>query len=101
MKMPVRRAVRPFMEHLIELLLAKRDDVKAWKGRHTIFAKLSLYAKRALLLKSPPHTARIKTILEILPNARLVHIHRTPYRVFLSQRHFFQYCGMIHPICST
>lgn len=64
--------------------------VAAWKEAFVTFCKkLSLNAPRALLLKSPPHTARIKTILEMFPNARFVHIHRDPYRVFQSQRHFF------------
>lgn len=31
-----------------------------------------------IVLKSPPHTARIKTILELYPDARFVHIVRDP-----------------------
>jgi hypothetical protein len=64
--------------------------VTAWKSAFVTFCKkLTLNDPRALLLKSPPHTARIKTILEMFPDARFVHIHRDPYRVFQSQRHFF------------
>jgi len=40
-------------------------------------------AKR-LILKSPPHTWRIKTLLELFPDARFVHIVRDPYVVFPS-----------------
>jgi hypothetical protein len=62
----------------------------AWKAAFVTFCKkLTLTDRRALLLKSPPHTARIRTILEMFPDARFVHIHRDPYRVFQSQRHFF------------
>jgi hypothetical protein len=64
--------------------------VRAWKESFVTFCKkLTLNDPRALLLKSPPHTARIKTILEMFPDARFVHIHRDPYHVFQSQRHFF------------
>jgi hypothetical protein len=39
---------------------------------------------RRLVLKSPPHSCRIKTLLEIFPDARFVHIVRDPYVVFPS-----------------
>jgi hypothetical protein len=39
---------------------------------------------RRLVLKSPPHTARIPPLLEMFPDARFVHIVRDPYVVFPS-----------------
>jgi omega-hydroxy-beta-dihydromenaquinone-9 sulfotransferase len=39
---------------------------------------------RTLLFKSPPHTGRIRLLLEAFPDAKFVHIHRDPYRVFQS-----------------
>ena len=69
-------------------------EVAVWQQAMLAFCrKLSINDKRALLLKSPPHTARIRTILEIFPDARFVHIHRDPYRVFVSQRHFIDTMG--------
>ena len=69
-------------------------EVSAWKAAFVTFCKkLSLNDQRALLIKSPPHTARIRTILEMFPEARFVHVHRDPYRVFQSQRHFFDTAG--------
>ena len=38
----------------------------------------TLKYNRSLLLKSPPHTARIRLLLEMFPNARFVHILRDP-----------------------
>ncbi|WP_417807226.1 sulfotransferase family protein [Thioclava sp.] len=71
-----------------------RREIAAWKAAFVQFCKkLSLNDQRALLIKSPPHTARIRTILEMFPEARFVHIHRDPYRVFQSQRHFFDTAG--------
>ena len=37
-----------------------------------------------MVLKSPPHTSRIKVLLELFPNARFVHIIRNPYVIFPS-----------------
>jgi len=39
---------------------------------------------KRLLLKSPTHTARIKIIKEVFPNAKFIHISRNPYEVFYS-----------------
>jgi hypothetical protein len=67
-----------------------RAEIEQWQAGFIWFCKkLTLKYNRALLLKSPPHTARIRLLLEMFPNARFVHIHRNPYRVFQSQRHYF------------
>ncbi len=39
---------------------------------------------RRLVLKSPTHTCRIPTLLELFPNARFVHVVRDPHVVFPS-----------------
>lgn len=42
---------------------------------------------RRLLLKNPNNTARAQQLLELYPKAKFVHIHRNPYRVYLSTKH--------------
>lgn len=49
--------------------------------------KLSLKYGRPLVLKSPGHTARIRVLLEMFPDARFIHLRRNPYAVFQSSRH--------------
>lgn len=67
-----------------------RDQLDAWKAAFLWFLKKLTYkTNRPLVLKSPPHTARIRLLLEMFPEARFVHIHRDPYRVFQSFRHYF------------
>jgi hypothetical protein len=67
------------------------DEVARWKAAFVVFLKkLTLRYGRPLLLKSPPHTCRIKLLLEMFPNARFVHIHRNPYTVFQSTRRVFE-----------
>lgn len=51
--------------------------------------KLTFKYNRPLVLKSPPHTARIRLLLQTFPRARFVHIHRHPYSVFQSCRHYW------------
>jgi len=66
------------------------QEIDEWKAALLRFMKkLTLKYGRALVLKSPPHTARIRFLLEMFPDARFVHIHRHPYEVFQSHRHYF------------
>jgi len=64
------------------------ERVEDWKRTFIWFLKkLTLKYGRPLVLKSPPHTARIRLLLELFPEARFVNIHREPYTVFQSWRH--------------
>jgi hypothetical protein len=67
---------------------AKPTELVQWQTAFVGFLrKLQWRFQRPLVLKSPPHTARIRLLLELFPNARFVHIRRDPYRVFQSTRH--------------
>jgi omega-hydroxy-beta-dihydromenaquinone-9 sulfotransferase len=67
-----------------------REDVEAWMNAFRWFLqKLTSKHGKPLVLKSPPHTARIRLLLEMFPEARFVHIHRHPFAVFQSFRHYF------------
>jgi len=67
---------------------AQAEELDEWKRTMIWFLKkLTVKYRRPLVLKSPPHTARIRLLLELFPEARFVNIHREPYTVFLSCRH--------------
>lgn len=72
------------------------SEVAEWKAGLLHFArKLTLKYGRPLVLKSPPHTCRIKLLLEVFPDARFVHIHRDPYAVFQSTRRMVEVAGSL------
>ncbi len=57
----------------------------AWKRGFLHFLRgLTFKDPRRLVLKSPTHSFRIKTLLELFPDARFVHIVRDPHVVFSS-----------------
>jgi omega-hydroxy-beta-dihydromenaquinone-9 sulfotransferase len=63
-------------------------EVEEWKRTFLWFLKkLTVKYRRPLVLKSPPHTARIRRLLEVFPEARFVNLHREPYTAFQSARH--------------
>jgi omega-hydroxy-beta-dihydromenaquinone-9 sulfotransferase len=67
------------------------NELVRWKHTlMTLFKKLTVRYGRPLVLKSPPHTARIRLLLGLFPDARFVHIHRDPYVVFRSTRHMIR-----------
>ena len=58
---------------------------EAWKSAlQRFYRRVTFRDPRRLVLKSPTHTARVKTLLEMFPDARFVHIVRDPYVVFPS-----------------
>ena len=63
-------------------------EVGRWQAALVAYLKrLSFkYPGRPLVLKSPPHTGRIRRLLELFPQAKFVHVHREPYAVFASTR---------------
>jgi hypothetical protein len=57
----------------------------SWKRVFLGFLKRVMFRDpRRLILKSPPHTCRIPTLLELFPDAKFVHIVRDPFVVFPS-----------------
>jgi hypothetical protein len=66
-------------------------EIAEWMEALVLFyKKLTWKYDRPLLLKSPPHTGRIKLLLAMFPDARFVHIHRDPYVVFQSTKRQIQ-----------
>lgn len=66
--------------------------VDEWKRLYmNVLRKATLsHHNKQLVIKNPVNSARIKLLLELYPDAKFIHIHRNPYIVFLSTRHFFQ-----------
>ncbi|MBV9236450.1 MAG: sulfotransferase [Xanthobacteraceae bacterium] len=80
------------------------SQVAAWKsGLLHFIRQVTLRACRErsgsslprLVLKSPPHTARLRILKELFPNARFVHVVRHPVDLFVSTM------GLWHALCRT
>jgi hypothetical protein len=68
-----------------------RAEIEEWKASFLWFTKKLTfkYCSKAIVFKSPPHTARVRLLLELFPQAKFVHIHRNPYAVYRSMQHYF------------
>ncbi len=69
--------------------LDESDRAKWKQGLMQFVRYLNLFYQRRLVLKSPPHTGRIRTLLEMFPDARFVHITRDPEKLIPSTMHLW------------
>ncbi|HBC58599.1 MAG TPA: sulfotransferase, partial [Gammaproteobacteria bacterium] len=83
---------RQYYDKYLDFSVASDVEKSAWKESfHWFNKKISYrYPGQQLLLKSPPHTARIPLILELYPNAKFIHIQRHPFEVYRSFFYFYQ-----------
>lgn len=63
------------------------SELHEWKESFLYFVKkIQYHTGKRVVLKSPPHTCRIKLLLELFPGAKFVHIRRHPLSVFPSTK---------------
>lgn len=75
----------PQGQEFLDLKGVSAEALDRWKRAFVWFLKcVTVRAAKRIVLKSPPHTCRIKVLLELFPDARFVHIVRDPYVVFPS-----------------
>lgn len=74
---------RPNREHLSLNLDQASPQVQAQvrKTLETFLKMLTVQYKSRLVLKSPPHTGRLKQLAEWFPGAKFIHLSRHPYRL--------------------
>lgn len=91
----------PRYKHYLQFLSFRgccQNDIERWKESFLWFLKKVSFVNngKPMIIKSPPHTARVDLLRRVFPNARFVWIHRHPQDVFVSSCHmaqeYFTYC---------
>ncbi len=86
------RQARYFFERYITYFSSLPQSIIAeWKEFYvTVLRKATLEAGgRQLVIKNCADSARIKTLLELFPDAKFIHIYRNPYDIFRSTQHLY------------
>lgn len=67
------------------------EELDVFKKTFEKLVKISLWntGGTQYLSKNPPHTGRVKALVELFPNAKFIYLMRNPYTVFESTRSFF------------
>ena len=77
-----------FYERYLTFRNVPQADLRRWQQALVgFYRKLTFKYDRPLVVKSPLHTARIKLLLDLFPDARFVHVHRNPYEIYQSGMH--------------
>lgn len=70
-----------FLEYLDMEGLSEKELTEWKEGFRWFLQALTYHSPKTLMLKSPPHTGRIKVLKELFPDARFIHITRDPYSI--------------------
>ena len=67
------------------------EELRAFKDTFAKLVRISCAntGGRAYLSKNPPHTGRVRALVEMFPGAKFIYLMRNPYTVFESTRSFF------------
>jgi hypothetical protein len=66
-------------------------ELNSWKETHFRFVQqVYFHRRKRVILKNPPHSCRIKVLLDVFPQAKFIHIVRDPYTVYPSTIHLWQ-----------
>jgi len=87
-----RRATYFFERYITYFDNLPESIISQWKGIYlTILRKATLKAGgKRLVIKNCADSARIKPLLELFPDAKLIHIYRNPYNIFRSTQHLYR-----------
>lgn len=81
----------------LDLHNVSESERNHWKSVFVDFLKcLTVREQKRIVLKSPTHTARVRTLLELFPKAQFLHITRDPYTIFPSSMHLWRRLGRVH-----
>ena len=87
----------PQYERYLDLEQLTSRELGAWKRTLFRFVQQVYFRRRkAVILKSPTHSFRIKVLLDIFPHAKFIHIVRDPYVVYPSSIHLLKALSRVH-----
>ncbi len=87
----------PQWQEYLDLQGLSESELRGWKRMFKLFLKRVTYrVKKRLVLKSPPHTARVPVLNEMFSQAIFVHIMRDPYVVYLSTMKLWKTLYSLH-----
>ncbi len=83
----------------LDLRGISEEDRERWKRKMLWFLRcLTVREPKRIVLKTPVHTARIRTLREMFPRARFVHVVRDPYVIFPSTMHTWRRMYRYHGV---
>ena len=81
-----------FYNNFVSMENVSKEVIDEWKETYLYFLKKLTYYRdgKRLILKNPAHTARIKLLLKMFPDAQFINIYRNPYNLYYSMMRFLR-----------
>jgi len=87
----------PQGQEYLDLETVSPKKLRRWKrALKSFLRRVTFKSGKRLVLKSPPHTARVKTLTQMFPGAIFIHIVRDPYVVFPSTMNLWRTLYQAH-----
>jgi hypothetical protein len=87
----------PSGQEFLDLANVSRRELRRWQCMLDTFLRMVTFRNpRRLVLKSPPHTARIALLQQMYPGALFIHIVRDPYVVYASTVNLWRLLFRMH-----
>ncbi|MBR1902105.1 MAG: sulfotransferase [Bacteroidaceae bacterium] len=89
------QSMKEYCDRFLTMKQATDEEIADFKDKFMKIVKVSMWNSRRgvkdaqYLSKNPPHTGKVKTLVEMFPNAKFIYLVRNPYTVFESTRSFF------------
>ena len=85
------RHQREYAEKYLLFRGMTREQMEEFRRKYVQLVKIALWntGGTQFLSKNPPHTAHVRELLEIFPDAKFIYLIRNPYTVFESTRKFY------------
>ncbi|MBR4643763.1 MAG: sulfotransferase [Bacteroidaceae bacterium] len=89
------QSMQEYCDRFLTMKQATPEEIADFKDKFLKLVKISMWNSRRgvkdaqYLSKNPPHTGKVKTLVEMFPNAKFIYLIRDPYTVFESSRSFF------------
>ena len=89
------QSMKEYCDRFLTMKQATNEEIADFKDKFMKIVKVSMWNSRhdvrdaQYLSKNPPHTGKVRTLVEMFPNAKFIYLIRDPYTVFESCRSFF------------
>ena len=80
------RLAEQYFHRYLTFETARPGEVEQWKRSYDQMVRKTTHLRegRPLVLKNPPNTARVKHLLDLYPDAKIIYLYRSPQELYLS-----------------
>jgi hypothetical protein len=92
----------PVYPEYLDMRDLSAEQIRQWQAALQVFFQRITYRdNRRIVVKSPPHTGRVRVLLEMFPEAKFVHLVRDPFDLFASTVNLWKSLNEVQRVQAT